>query len=395
MSDLDIHYADAWDLDPDVHFLNHGSFGACPRVVLEEQLRWRTELERQPVLFMARRFAGYLDQARESLASFVGAAPADLVFVKNATSGVNGVLRSFDFDPGDELLVTNHGYNACSNTARFVCERAGAEVVVAQIPFPLQSEQEVVDGILAAVTPKTRLALVDHITSPTGLVLPIKRIVGELRERGIETLVDGAHGPGMFELNLDEIGAAYYTGNCHKWLCTPKGSGLLHVRRDLQDSVRPAMISHGANSPQPGRSRYQVEFDWVGTDDPTAFLTIPAAIEFLGGLVEGGWPAIWARHKQQALAARELLCSALDIPEPAPPEMIGALASVPLAPGAPDSPSGPWDIDPLQAKLDKTHSIEVPIMSWPEPPNRVLRASAQLYNTMEPYRRLAQVLAGT
>jgi len=253
MDNLDTHWAEAWDLDPGVRFLNHGSFGACPRAVLEAQSRLQAELEREPVQFMARRLPSYLDDARESLASFVGAAASDLVFVPNATTGVNAVLRSLTFEPGDELLVTNHGYNACSNAARFVCERAGAEAKVAEIPFPLQSEQQVLDAILAVVTPKTRLALIDHITSPTGLVLPIARIVRELRERGVETLVDGAHGPGMLELNLDEIGAAYYTGNCHKWLCTPKGSGLLHVRRDLQDSVRPTVISHGANSPRADR----------------------------------------------------------------------------------------------------------------------------------------------
>ena len=392
MSNLDIEWAAAWDLDPDVRFLNHGSFGACPRVVMQEQSRLRAELEREPVLFMARRLEGYLDEAREALASFVGAAASDLVFVPNATTGVNAVLRSINFEAGDELLVTNHGYNACSNAAHFVCERAGAVVTVAEIPFPLETEQEVLDAILAAVTPKTRLALIDHITSPTGLVLPIERIVRELRERGVETLVDGAHGPGMLRLNLDEIGAAYYTGNCHKWLCTPKGSGLLHVRKDLQESVRPTVISHGANAHRTDRSLFQVEFGWVGTDDPTAFLVVPTAIEFFGGLVDGGWPAIWDRHKRQALAARELLCEALDVPEPSPPEMIGALASVPLPPGDPNAPAGVWEMDPVQRVLFETHGIEVPIMSWPAPPGRLLRVSAQLYNTMQPYRDLAQLL---
>jgi isopenicillin-N epimerase len=359
---------------------------------MEEQSRLRAELEREPVLFMARRLSAYLDEAREALASFVGADSSDLVFVPNATTGVNAVLRSLNFEPGDELLITNHGYNACSNAARFVCERAGAEVAVADIPFPLESEQQVLDAVLAGVTPRTRLLLIDHITSPTGLVLPIARIVRELRERGVETLVDGAHAPGMLELNIDAIGAAYYTGNCHKWLCTPKGSGLLHVRKDLQESVRPTVISHGANSPRAGRSRFQVEFDWVGTEDPTALLVIPTAIEFFGSLVEGGWPAIWDRHKRQGLAARELLCEALDVPEPSPPEMIAALASVPLPPSDQNGPAGAWDVDPSQRVLFETHAIEVPIMSWPAPPGRLLRVSAQLYNTMQPYRDLAELL---
>ena len=172
-----------WDLDPEVAFLNHGSFGACPRVVLEEQTRLRRELEHRPVLFLGREITDRIDAARGALARFVGAAPEDLVFVPNATTGVNAVLRSLTFEPGDELLVTDHGYNACCNAAQFVCERAGARVVVAAVPFPLSSPDEALEAILARVTRRTRLALIDHITSPTGLVLPIERIVAELRER--------------------------------------------------------------------------------------------------------------------------------------------------------------------------------------------------------------------
>ena len=381
-----------WDLDPQVAFLNHGSFGACPRAVLDAQVGYRAEMEAEPVRFLGREIAGRMDAARAALARFVGADPSDLVFVSNATTGVNAVLRTLPLGPGDELLITNHGYNACCNAAQFVCERAGARVVVAQVPFPLADEDEAVEAILIEVGPRTRLALIDHITSPTGLVLPIERIVGELSERGVDTLVDGAHAPGMVPLDLRSLGAAYYTGNCHKWLCAPKGAALLWVRRDLHAQVRPVVISHGANTPVPGHSRFEVEFGWTGTDDPTACLAVPDAIEFLGGLLAGGWPELMERNRALALGARAVLCEALGIDPPAPEVMLGTLVSVPLPAGDPQVPAGAFDVDPVQRALFEEHGIEVPIMAWPRPPERVLRASAQLYNENEQYRALAAAL---
>lgn len=385
---------DHWDLDPRVAFLNHGSFGACPRAVLEEQSRLRRELEREPVLFMGREITDRIDAAREALARFVGAAPENLVFVSNATTGVNAVLRSLAFEAGDELLVTDHGYNACRNAAEFVCQRAGAKVVVAAVPFPLSTPDEALEAILGRVTPRTRLALIDHITSPTGLVLPIQRIVAALREQGVDTLVDGAHGPGMVPLDLESLGAAYYTGNCHKWICSPKGAALLYVRPDRQQGLRPPVISHGANSPRPGHSRFQDEFDWVGTDDPTACLSVPAAIEFLGGVLPGGWPAVYERNHALALTARNILCEALGQEPPVPESMLGALVSLPLPPGDPHAPTGAFRVDPTQRALFEQHRIEVPIMTWPIAPGRLLRMSAQLYNDESQYRALGKALAG-
>jgi isopenicillin-N epimerase len=387
---IDDDLAARWSLERGLVFLNHGSFGACPTEVLRHQADLRAEMEAEPVRFLSRELDDRLDAARAALASFVGADPADLAFVTNATSGVNAVLRSRDFAAGDELLTTDHAYNACRNTLDFVAERSGARVVVATVPLPVRSPDDVVEAVLARTTPRTRLALIDHITSPTGLILPVERLTAELAARGVEVLIDGAHAPGMVPLNLATLGATYYSGNCHKWLCAPKGSAFLWTRREEQPAVRPLTISHGATAVRPGRSRFRLEFDWTGTSDPTAWLTVPKAIEYLGGLVDGGWPALMARNRALALDARRLLCAAAGTAPPCPDEMVGSLAAVRL-------PDGTTDVgwrrpDPLQARLYEGWNIEVPVMSWPAAPRRLVRISAQLYNCRAHYERLAEAL---
>jgi isopenicillin-N epimerase len=382
-----------WLLDPKVTFLNHGSFGSCPRPVLEFQLEIRDRLERQPVQFFVRDLESLLDQARGELARFLGGEPEDLVFVPNATAGVNAVLRSLKFQPGDELLATNHEYNACRNALDFVAEQARARVVVADIPFPLRTAGQIVDSILSRATRRTKLALLDHVTSQTGLALPIQLLVDDLAQRGIDTLVDGAHAPGMVAVNLRNLGAAYYTGNCHKWICAPKGAGFLHVRRDRQSLIRPLVISHGANSPRTDRSRFQIEFGWTGTWDPSACLSVPEALRGIGSLLPGGWPELMQRNRELALAGREVLCQALQIEPPCPDAMIGSLASLPL-PDASEAqvPVSPLYADPLQDKLRVDHGIEVPVIPWPAPPKRLLRISAQTYNSLPQYHLLAEAL---
>jgi len=383
--------AGLWPLERGVIFLNHGSFGACPTEVLRHQAALRAEMEAEPVRFLSRELDDRLDGARQALAAFLGADPEDVAFVANATGGVNAVLRSLVFSAGDELLTTDHAYNACRNALDFVAARAGARVTVATIPFPLTSPAEVVDAVMARVTSKTRLALIDHVTSPTALVLPIARLIAELSERGIEVLVDGAHAPGMVPLDLGTLGATYYSGNCHKWLCAPKGSAFLWVRRERQSDIHPLTISHGANATRPGRSRFRLEFDWTGTGDPTAWLTVPRAIDYMGSLVPGGWPALMTENHRLALEARGLLCAAAGTAAPCPDPMVGSLASI-LLPDGPTTEIGWRRPDPLQRRLFEGWGIEVPIISWPAAPRRLVRISAQLYNSRDHYARLAVAL---
>ncbi len=385
-----------WALEPDLLFLNHGSFGATPRPVLADQDRWRARMEANPVRFLARDLEPALDEARRRLAAFVGADPDGLAFVANATTGVNTALRALALGPGDEVLLTDHGYNACRNAALEVAHSCGATVVEAAVPFPPAGPAAVVAAVLGRVGPRTRAALIDHVTSPTGLVLPVGELVRELHERGVAVIVDGAHAPGMVELDLDGLGADFYTANCHKWLCAPKGAAFLWVDEAHRGYTRPLVISHGANAASAGRSRFRLELDWTGTDDPTAWLAVPAAIDFLGGLLPGGWPELRGHNRGLALDARRLLCAALAVDPPAPEEMIGSLAALPLPP-LPDAEArqGPMHgaLDPLQRALYERYRIEVPVVPWPGPGSRLLRISAHIYNQLSEYEVLAEALA--
>jgi isopenicillin-N epimerase len=381
-----------WLLDPAITFLNHGSFGATPRPVLARQDEMRRRLEEEPVRFMVRELEPLLDAARAEVAGFVGADPADIAFVPNATAGVNAVLRSLDLDKHDEIIVTNHEYNASRNSVDYAAGLAGATVVPLDIPFPIDSSDMVVECVLAAVTERTRLLLIDHITSQTALIFPIERIVAALNARGIDTLVDGAHAPGMLPLDLRALGAAFYTGNLHKWVCAPKGTAFLYVRANRRYEIHPAIISHGLNSTRRDRSRYHIEFDWTGTFDPTAWLAVPEALRFIGSLVPGGWPEVMWRNNELALRGRDILCERLGIPKPAPDAMLGSMAAIPLPDGELTTAPALYG-DPLQDKLLEQFAIEVPVVPWPQPPRRVLRISAHLYNEVSEYEKLGDALA--
>jgi isopenicillin-N epimerase len=357
-------------------------------------------MEAEPVRFFSQDLEPAMDAARQTLGAFVGADPDDLAFVPNATAGFNTVLRSLRFAPGDELLTTNHAYNAAKNAMEYVAARDGASVTIAEVPFPSRGPAEVVEAILAAVTPRTRLAVLDHITSATALVLPIQSLVAELNARGIDTLVDGAHAPGQVEVDVVSIGAAYYTANLHKWVCAPKGSGFLWVRPDRQADIRPLAISHGANSPRTDRSRFRLEFDWTGTADQSAYLVVPDALRFGDELLPGGWAALRQRNHSLALEGRDALCASLGIEAPCPHGMIGSMASVPLP-----LETAPGRVQGIDLYEDEVHDrlarlgMQVMVTPWPQRPEagpwrRLVRISAAAYNDLEQYRQLAAALPG-
>ena len=393
-------YGRYWSLDPAIDQLNHGSFGATPSVVLESQRHWVDRFEADPTRFVALELEPALDATRRALGAFLGADPDDLALVANATAGVNTVLRSLEptFGTGDELLTTDHAYNAVKTAMEAVAERRGARFVSAAVPFPLDGPGVVRDAVLGAVTPRTRLVVLDHITSATALIFPIGELVAELAERGIETLVDGAHAPGQLALDLDRLGAAYYTGNLHKWVCAPKGAAFLHVRRDRQAAIRPLSISHGANSPRTDRSRFRLEFDWTGTADISAWLVVPDAIRFGEGLLAGGWEALRERNHGLCLEARDLLCSALDAPPPAPDPMLGCMASVGMA-----AETDPGQVQGIALYGDPVHDallaagMQVMVTPWPQRPDggpwrRLVRISVAAYNELPQFERLANVV---
>jgi isopenicillin-N epimerase len=387
MSETSAANAGPWLLDPEVTFLNHGSFGSCPQPILDVQGDFRRRFEREPVRFVERALETLLDEARVSVGAFVGADPEDLVFLANATTGVNTVLHSLPLGKADELIVTDHAYNACRNALDHCAERTGARVSVVRIPLPVRDPEEIVAAVLAMVTPRTRLALIDHVSSPTALIFPVARLVRELEARGVETLIDGAHAPGMVPLDLRGLGATYYTANFHKWCCAPKSAGMLYVRRDRQKKIRPLVVSHGANSPRTDRSRFLLEFDWTGTRDMSAILSIPYALRYLDGLVPGGFDALMPMNHALALEARRIIADRLDIDMPCPDDMVGSMAALAL----PDAKNG--DAESLHAILQDNWRIEVPVFFWPAAPRRLIRVSAQIYNHREQYEKLADALS--
>jgi isopenicillin-N epimerase len=387
-----------WRLEPGVSFLNHGSFGACPEPVLEAQRVWRDRVEAEPVRFLARELEGHLDAVRLEIGEFLHADPEGFAFVPNATAGVSTILASLRFAPGDELLANDHEYNATILALRAAAERDGATVKVVSIPFPISDPSQVVEAYLDAVTPRTRLALVSHVTSPTSLVMPVTALVRELDRRGVDTLVDAAHAPGMVPVDLEALDAAYWTANAHKWLCAPKGAAVLHVREDRRANIHPLAVSHGVNDPRTDRSRYRLLFDWTGTDDPTPYLAIPAALRFVGGVHLDGWSGLMAANTEKARAGRDAICSALGVPAPAPDVMLGAMASIPLPNLAPTAAAA----ERLQAALFDEDRIEVPVLAFPVqaalepgagPAGVILRISAQAYNHPDEYVFLAERLA--
>ena len=384
-------YSKHWSLEQSRLFLNHGSFGACPDFVIAEQRKWQELMEQEPVRFFEELMPGLLQSSRQALGKFLHCSPEDLAFVSNATSGVNTVLRSLQFERGDEILVPNHAYQACRNSIDFVARRWGAKVVEVNIPFPIEGPQTVIGLMKSAYTSKTKLVMIDTVTSPTGLLMPFEELTAYFESRGVEVLLDAAHGIGMIPLNLVTLGASYVTSNCHKWLCAPKGTAFLYVREDKQKKIQPLTISHGHTYPLGERTRFRHEFDWTGTQDISGWCALPAVIEGMADLVDGGWEGIMQHNHELAIQGRDILCDRLGIEQPCPNEMIACISTIKL-PGEILPKEKMHEPDPLHHILSEKYNIQVPVWTWPSPAGRYLRISAQLYNSIEQYERLADAL---
>ena len=383
---------DKWLLRPDIVHLDHGFAGGCPRNVFEKQQGIRYQVEASPPDFFTHRYYKDLIAAKKSLSRFINAHDEELALVPGTTHGMNLILKSLNFRPGDEILITTHSYASAVSLATYVADRDNAKVVTANVPFPLSSCTDVIQAILAAVTEKTRVALIDHIPSRTAVVFPIKEIVSDLTARGIDTLVDGAHAPGQVPLDMVEINAAYYVGSCHKWMCGPRGVGFMHIRGDRLERMKPLIIP-GTTSSRDVDAGSQAPLDyrlgWVGTFDPSAYLIIPEVVRFLESLVDGGSKALMKKNHDLAVQARQLVSDRLHIPSACPDDMIGAMVCIPLPASA---LSGNPTTMPLHTLLGERYHIEVPAYYWPSYPRRILRFSCQAHNSIEQYEYLAEKL---
>jgi isopenicillin-N epimerase len=366
-----------WALDPDFLSVNHGSFGATPRVVLAAQRGWQQRLEAQPSRFMRAVLPEALRHAADRLGALIGADGKDIGFVDNATTGCNAVLRSLHLMPDDQVVVLSHGYGAVRNTVRYLCERVGARMVEAAVPFPHPDADAIIANIAAALTPRTKLAVVDHITSGSALVLPLQHIIAVCHAAGVPVLVDGAHGPAQVPLDMRALGADWYAGNCHKWLCAPKGSAFLYARADRQDDLHPVTISHGLGK------GYLEEFDWTGTRDPSAWLATEVAIDLHARL---GGEALMAPNIALAVDATSLLARRLDTEPGASGAMAGCMGVVrlPLTGAATAERSSDLRTRLLAAGTDAPTHVHGGAI-W-------LRLSAAAYNDIEDYQRLADIV---
>ncbi len=366
---------DQFLLDPDIAFLNHGSYGACPRPVFEAYQRWQLELEHQPVAFFRDRRRTLLAETRVALGAYLNAPADDLALVTNATVGVNTVAHSLDLQPGDEILLNDQEYGAIRMTWEYYAAKTGAVVVEQPIPLPVTTPEAIVETLWQAVTPRTKVISLSHITSPSSIILPVEQVCARAREAGILTMVDGAHALGQIDVDLQAIGADFYTGNCHKWMCTPKGSGILYVRPELQALIDPLVISWDSERENP----FQLRHEWSGTRDLAAFLAIPAAIQFMA---EHDWPA--QREHCHALLRqtrqRIQTLTGLEQIVPDSPQWYSQMASLPLP---------PLDLA-IYGRLFPDYGVEVPVLELSG--RTLIRVSIQVYNNEADTDRLLDAL---
>ncbi|MEX1040501.1 MAG: aminotransferase class V-fold PLP-dependent enzyme [Pirellulaceae bacterium] len=358
-------------LDPDVIFLNHGSFGACPRPVFDQYQAWQRKLERQPVRFLQRELPELLAEARRQVAEYLGARATEIVFVPNPTFAANTIARSLPLGQGEEVLISDHEYGACRFAFQFAAQKKGFRVVQQAIPLPVESEEATVDVFWQGVTPNTKLIFLSHITSPTALTLPVPQICARARDAGILTMIDGAHAPGQIDVDLANIGADFYTATCHKWMCAPKGSGIFYAREDRQHLIEPLVVGWGWGPEKTFHrdNEFQEHHEWLGTHDPSAYLTVPAAI---------AWEKenITAEVRQRSCDLARLaveLASQLDGIERVHPDSFYCQM------GLIDITSRQVDAAAFKSWLYDTHQIEVPVIRWHD--RTFIRVSTHAYTT--------------
>lgn len=369
-------------LDPDIVFLNHGSFGACPRPVFERYQAWQLELERQPVEFLGRRLHDLMADSRAALASYLGADRDEVVYMPNVTTALNVVARSLPLGDGDEILTTDHEYGALERTWTFVSEQRGARWVVRHLPCPVGDPDEVVDAVWAGVSPRTRVLFLSHITSPTAIVLPIEPLIERARAAGIWTVIDGAHAPGQVPIDLHALGVDFYGGNCHKWLSSPKGAGFLYVRSELQALIEPLVVSWGWRPHDPGPSPFVDALERQGTREPAACLAVVDAIDYQA---QRAWPSVRQECHELVRLAREQVAELTGEPPLVrdDPRWFSQMAVLPLPPGC-DAPE-------LKRRLWDEYRVEIPFTRWGERP--CLRISVQGYNTRADVDHLVAAVA--
>lgn len=372
------HLLGRWPLDPAIAYLNHGTVGVTPTSVQERQDAIRLEIERQPARFMRHHLRPRLREAADAVGRCLGAAGSDIVFVENATTGINSVLRSLEFAAGDEILICDHTYPAVRNAVDFVCRRTGAVMTEARIPFPIAEPGAALAALDAALTDRTRLVVIDHVTSHTGLKLPLAEMAALARQRGAASLVDAAHAPGMFPYRIDALGVDWYVANLHKWLFAPRGTAILWCPPERQVGLHPAVISHGLDK------GFHEEFAWTGTRDFSAWLAAPAGVEVLAAL----GPEAVSRHNRELVTAGARMVADRWGTEASVPEAMTesiALVAVPARFGTTAD-----EASDLRDRLLFQHGIECAVYRFGD--RLWARVSAQVYNDMDDFERLARAL---
>lgn len=381
-------YGDLWCLDKNTVFLNHGSFGACPVYLLDMQNQYRHLMESQPLKFFVRDSEQMLYNTKIKLCEFIGANSDDIVFVDNATTGVNIVLKSYPFKSGDRILITEQIYPACRNVVIKIAE--GKKLFIDEVVFPkkISSEEDIIVEIIKHIRPDTSFALIDHVSSLPGIIFPVKQIIELLKEKEIPVMIDGAHAPGMIPLNINNLNPDFYTGNCHKWMCTPKGSAFLVVRKEMQGIIKPLITSRRFGEIETTFSEFQYDFSWQGTKDISTFLTISDSIDYFEKIYPGGWRNMMEANHKLVYEAGQKICREFDIEPGYPESMVGSIFGIPFFEESNYLYGKLNKMSELQEKLFSEYNIEVIVSFFPKAPQRILRISSQIYNSIEQYQYL-------